>query len=267
MIVIPFALLVLFGPLQQQNTPADLTSQQSLEQAKAKYEVSRQAAIQVNDLAGNIHSEAEARAFVDAVATRLFQHSFQYWNTLNIRRRVAHVEYAAVSNPSDLIPEQRIVDVWNEYVREINAPEEALATVAEVHNMRDGMYFFEERLWKGQSQSLWTMPNVQAVDATGKLASGCRAVEALKILYHMHELFQNLLSARERVQKGILISEVAEQRQEQNTASMGRTTSVLRAVASQNPVRLAAARYLQENGEAAYQRLLKRLFDELFPTE
>lgn len=34
-----------------------------------------------------------------------------------------------------------------------------------------------------------------------------------------------------------------------------------------NPVRSAERRYLQEHGSLAYDQLLKRLFDELFPAE
>lgn len=62
------------------------------------------------------------------------------WVTAGIRERIAHAEYEAVSNPLHQIPEQRIADVWNKYVREIGAPEEAIVTVAEIHSMRDTMF-------------------------------------------------------------------------------------------------------------------------------
>lgn len=268
MIVIPFALLILFGAPQQASAQTAPTSQQNLEQAKAAYEVYRKAAIHINDLAGNIHSEADARAFIDAVAERLAKHRYQYWTAIGIRHRLARAEYAAVADASGLIPEQRIVDVWNEYIRDIDAPAEALTTVAEVHNLRDGVNYTGQKMWERQlNQSLWTMPNVAAIDADGRIASGCRALEALKIIYNMHEWFQNLLSARERVQKGVLASDLAAQRQGQATAPQGKIVGRLQAIADQNPVRLAAMRYQQEHGEGAYRSLLKRLFDELFPKE
>lgn len=269
MIVIPLALLFLFGAPQKATTPADPTSQKNLEQAKSKYEAYRQAAIHINDLAGKIHSEADARAFIDAVAEQLAKHRYQYWTAIGIRHRVARAEYAAVADASGLIPEQRIVDVWNEYIREINAPAEALTTVSEVHNLRDGLYYSGHTMWERQlNQSLWTMPNVVALDTYGEIANGCRAIETLKIIYNMHEWFQNLLSARERVQKGVLASDLAAERQGQATAPQGKISSYrLVAGVDQSPVCLAAMRYRQEHGDAAYRSLLKRLFDELFPKE
>ena len=53
------------------------------------------------------------------------------WVTAGIRHRIAHAEYEAASNPLRLIPEQRIADVWNKYVREIGASDEALVNVSE----------------------------------------------------------------------------------------------------------------------------------------
>lgn len=78
---------------------------------------------------------------------------------------MAHAEYEAVSDPSRLIPEQRIVDLWNEYVRELDAPEETLVTLAEVHNLRDAMYFGSKAMWKreGFTQQIWTAPDIHAV--------------------------------------------------------------------------------------------------------
>jgi hypothetical protein len=270
MVAIPLAMLLLFGAPQQSGKPPDLTSPQSLEQGRARYEAHRQAAIHIDELAGNIHSEADARAFVDAIAEQFTEHRYQFWTTFSIRRRVAHAEYAAVSDPSGLIPEQRIVDVWNEYVREIDAPAETLVTVAQVHNLRDAVYYSSQRMWQRPMQTLWTMPNVHAVDADGKVASGCRAVEALKVVYQMHESFLSLLSARERAQKGILPSELAAQRREQGSLSQAtpvKSQAQWRALTTENPVRLAAYRYLQAHGESAYRQLLKRLFAELLPKE
>jgi len=269
MITVPLAILFLFGapqqPVSQQPDPA---LQQRVEEARARYEPIRQAAIHVNELAGNIHSEADARAFVDAVAERLTGTQHQSWATLGIRHRVAHAEYEAVSDPSRLIPEQRIVDVWNEYVRELDAPEETLVTVAELHNLRDATYTTNKLMWKKERfpQSLWTMPDVHAVDADGKVANGCRAVESLKILHDMSYFFQNVQRARERVQEGVLVSDMARQRKgptPQRQVERGHLT----VSANANPVRQAEYQYVQAHGGRDYQRLLERLFDEMFPAE
>lgn len=52
-----------------------------------------------------------------------------------------------MSDPAKLIPEQRIVDVWNEYVREIGAPDETIVTAAEIHYMRDAEFAVAQKMW------------------------------------------------------------------------------------------------------------------------
>src|SRR5262249_27111640 len=144
-------------------TPEQLEQiRQKTEQARVAHEQIRQTAIRINEMAGSIHSEADARTFGGALAEELTGHNDMVWTTKSIRHRVAHAEYEAVSDQSRLIPEQRIVDVWNEYVREIDAPEEALITVAELHNLRDAMYTGASRFgWKQDvAQAIWTMPNI-----------------------------------------------------------------------------------------------------------
>ena len=278
MIAIPLVAALLLGSPQQADVSQPHWTPEQLEQIKQKeeqfrrqYEPTRQRAIHINDLAGNIHSEADARAFVDAVAEELTGHRHMSWTTRSIRRRVAHAEYEAVSDPSRQIPEQRIVDIWNEYVREIDAPEETLVTVAELHNLRDSLYLgASQYTWKRElGQSIWTMPDIYALDADGKMASGCRAVEALKIIHDMHDMFQNVRFARERVQKGVLPSEAFQQRQ-LNPAQSAKamfSSGGLFATSIRNPIPPAVYRFQQEHGERAYQQLLRRLFAELFPED
>jgi hypothetical protein len=264
---IPLAVLLLFvAPQQPDPPPAQLTQQQRLEQAREKYEPTRQAAIHLNELAGNIHSEADARLFVDAVAERFADSPLQNWTTRSIRHRVARAEFQAVSDPAKLIPEQRIVDIWNEYVRELDAPAETLVNVAEVHNLRDAMLTMSQRMWKPEGfQQLWTIPGIYALSVDGKVASGCRAVEALKLFHDMSFSFQNIQSARDRVQKGIVVSEVSRQREQNPTPRPQQVKSSLAATTPINPVMMAERHYLQAHGEPDYMRLLERLFNELFP--
>jgi len=291
MIAIPLLAALLIGAPQDSSTvttptPPPATStmvrpqltpeqqaqvKQKMEQFRASHEPIRKEAIRINDLAGNIQSEADARKLVDSVAEVLTNHRHLLWAAQKYRHRVAHAEFEAVSDPSGLIPEQRIVDVWNEYVREIDAPEETLISVADVHNLRDSMYIGASRFaWKRElMQSIWTMPNIYAMDADGKLASGCRALETLKIIHDIHETYSNLSAARERVHKGVLASDLLKQKEnEQKPASVavaGR--SELRVVTIQDPIRPAVYRYQQEHGGHAYDQLVRRLFDELFPPE
>jgi hypothetical protein len=281
-LVSALAALLLLGSPQQADTsqPDPPQPKQSEKQraeveriiaAKADFEPARQRAIHINDLAGGIHSEADARAYVDAVAQELTGHSKMSWTTLIIRHHVAHAEFESATDSARQIPEQRIVDIWNQYVREIDAPAETLITVAELHNLRDAMYFgASQHAWQLKfGQSIWTMPNIYAVDADGNVASGCRALEALKIIHDMHDTFQNVRLARARVEKGVLASEAVKQRQ-LNPAQPPKpifSSVELRAISMDNPVRSAVYRYQQEHGERAYQQLLRRLYGELFPAD
>ncbi len=260
------------GPSQPQWTPEQSEQiKQKQEQFRRQHEPMRQRAIHINDLAGNIHSEADARAYVDAVAEELTGHRQMSWTTRNIRHRVAHAEYQTATDSSRQIPEERIVDVWNEYVREIDAPVETLVTVAELHNLRDAMYTSASKLmWKPEfGQSIWTMPNIYALDADGKVASGCRALEALKIIHDMHDLFGTVRNARERVQKGVVVSDLIKKREEDHPPASKTvfTAGGLHASSQFNSVQPFAYRYAQEHGERAYQQLLRRLFAELFPAD
>jgi hypothetical protein len=230
MFAISLALLFLIGsPQESLPQQSDSALSQRLAEAQQLREATRQAAIHINDLAGRIHSEADAQAFV----------------------------------------EQRVVNIWNEYVRELDAPEETLVTAAELHNLRDASFTMNKRMWKKDQfpQSLWTMPDVYAVDAEGKVARGCRAVEALKILHDMSFSFQSVLGARNRVQKGILVSDMVRQSR-QDAAPRPQPVQMhgeLKATRNENPVRLAEYHYVQAHGERDYQRLLQRLSAELLP--
>jgi hypothetical protein len=266
LLVIPF----LLGAPQQTGQPTGPAAQQGLEQGKARYEAYRQAAIHINDLAGNIHSEADARVFVDTIAERVGEKELPSWATASIRSRVAHAEYEAVSNPSKLIPEQRIVNVWNEYVRELDAPEKTLVTVAEVHNLRDAQYTMNKLMWKKEQfpQSLWTMPDVYAVGSDGKVANGCRAVEALLILHNVFRFFESVQSARERVAKGVLVSDLVKQRtNEQSSRPQAVGSNPGSTSMESKPVLAGEIRYVQAHGEVDYLRLLERLYEELFSAE
>lgn len=151
MVAIPLVALLMFPALQQPvPQPSDSAMQGMMEGSQKRYEANRLAAIHLNALADSIHSEADARAFVDAVAQYLTDSEYASWMTWSIRRQVAHAEYEAVSDPTRLIPEQHIVDTWNEYVREIGAPDETVITVAELHNLRDATYTISKLMWKNK---------------------------------------------------------------------------------------------------------------------
>jgi len=263
MMVLRVVLALAFLGLQQGTvTSNDETSAQ--QRASLERERHRQAANQINDLAERIHSEADAVAFVDKIAEFFADTLPPIWVTHSVRQQVAHAEFEAVSNPSRLIPEQRIADVWNRYVREIGASEEALVTAAEIHNLRDADFAVSQLWWSQTNRTIWTMPNVYAVGSDGKVAEGCRAVETLRVLYDLDKLFDNLRGARERVRKGVLLSDEIGKSLD-NRAPKQKTTARLEAHVDTNPLRPAEYRYMQEHGPYILSGVMQKLFDELFP--
>src|SRR3954469_11563509 len=134
--------VLLFG-FQQSTESRDAMRQR----AEAEARKHQEQAVRLNDAAGNIHSEADARALVDGIAEMFAKELPPAWMTAELRQRIAHIEYESATNVGSLIPEQRLVDVWNKYVHEIGASEEALVTVAEIHNLRDAYYATGQSMW------------------------------------------------------------------------------------------------------------------------
>jgi hypothetical protein len=255
--------LTLLGLQQADTAPNERASVE--QRASLARERDRQAAIEINDLAGRIHSENDATALVDKIADLFADTLPQAWVTADIRHRLAHAEFQAVSDPLQMIPEQRIVDVWNKYVREIAASDEALVTVAEIHNLRDAEFAISQSLWSHDgNQSIWMVPNIYSIGSDGKVAEGVRPVETLRIFHDLDMFFSNLRGARERVRKGILVSDQIRKLQE-NPPPKHKTVARLGGHVDTSPVRAAEYRYMQEHGPYILIAVVEKLFDELFP--
>jgi hypothetical protein len=184
----------------------------------------RDAVIRINDLALQIHSVADAGAYVSAIRYLFEKELPPSWAQDYVSDRITRAEFNSVSNPPKLVSEQHIADVWNQYVREIAAPTETLVTAAEIHNMRDAQFTAARVLWSRGQQTIWTMPNAFALGADGKVADGCRAVEAVRVMHDLDQLFQNLIGARERLRKGVIPSDEIEQRSADQNSRRASTT-------------------------------------------
>ena len=132
--------------------------------------------------------------------------------------------------------------------------------------MRDGSFTVAQLMWTRGHQTIWTMPNVFALGLDGKVADGCRAVEAIRVIHDLEDLFQNLRGARDRLQRGIVPSDEVKKRTGDPNAQPHGTARV-EAHVEINPLRPAERRYVQEHGSVAYDQLLVRLFEELFPAD
>jgi hypothetical protein len=247
---------------------SDPEIQKKLAEYRARNEPHRQAAIRINQMAANIHTEKDARALVDAVAEELTNHKHLLWAAVKYRHRVARAEFEAVSDPANLIPDQRIAGIWNEYVREIDAPEESLVTQEEIHRLRAGRYRMSQVMWPREyGQSIWTMPNVHAVAENGAIGEAGRPLEMLDVLNHLYTNYSELLFARERALKAPATSTVPPQPVSEGSSARVVVRSSFLTAMPADPIRPAEARYQREHGETAYRQLLQRLFDELFPAQ
>ncbi len=233
-------------------------------QAMYQWEVGVQQAIRINEAAGRIESLGDARAFVDMLATvfagdKGLTHALA---TGKLRERIALTEYESATNAEKLIPEQRVADAWNAYAGKIGAPQEWLVTVTEIHALRDSFFWSARAMWRPRMETIWVMPNIYALDPNGRLANGCRAVEALRVVWDLSYML-NLRGVRELVRKGEMPSEIVGKPVSGTMWVSGMATNRN----LENPVKAAATRYGREHGTPALHRAIAGLLDGLFPPQ
>ena len=262
----PFLAFALLMALPQTGQPSPEDAEGLRRQAAVLADKHRQDAIRINGLAGRIRTEQDARKLVDAVSQMFAKHV--RWVPRDVRRRVIQAEYNAATDSTQLLTEERIAGVWNEYVREIGADEDARVTEKELHSLRDLKYATGKMMWsQGWNQTIWTVPNLYAVAPDGKLADGCRALEAIGLFYELDNHFSNVQTAKRLVREGVVASDQIQQAEERSHSLDRREVHAeLRAgPAEENPVQLAERRYIAEHGVEAMHKLVFRLFDELLP--
>jgi hypothetical protein len=255
-------LVLLLIPFWQQWPPGpeDLDRmRQQAQEAAAKY---REQAIGLNELAGQIRTESDARKLVDGVADVLADVLPQPWATKELRARVAHAEFKTATGR--LMAEERIADLWNQYVREIGAPEETLVTATEIHSLRDLKYASAKMMWsRDWNKSLWTMPDIYALGPDGKVAKGCRALEAVAVFYDLDHRIDSLRVARKYIESGTSASDEIQRAQERKSSIDRAELRVeTRVVKLDSPVQDAERLFVENQGRTAMYLLLRRLADE-----
>jgi hypothetical protein len=265
-----FALASLPAALLSAQFPSDSAMKQIAERWKREREQTEQ----LNDLAGNIHSLNDARALVDKVADQFSDQLPPRWSTRGIRNRIAKAEYESAADPGVLIPEKQIADAWDDYIVKIGGPQEALVTAEEIHYSRDSLYTTSKMLWTepGARNNIWIVPNIYAIGPEGKVADGCRAIEALRVLWDIQSEPGNLNSVRLQVGKGVTFSEEMRQAAKMASAGQGQAPSgrgearmEVRLEVISNPVDAAERRYVKEHGMIAFDRAVEGLLSDLFP--
>lgn len=219
-------------------------------------------ALRLNQLAGGIHTDADAREFVDFVAEifsgdlppGLFSH--------RMRERIVEAEFAAATDPHKLIPEERIAEAWNTYVQTIGAPLDRQVTTAEVHNLRDSFFSIANLSWARGEHTIWTVPAIYATRDGGAIAEGCRAIESIRIFWDLANMPENLLAARNRVRQGMLVSDMLQQVQEPPSMGTHGSTAVLFNITGRHSVEAAEREYIARNGIRAFGKAVTGMLDD-----
>jgi hypothetical protein len=174
------------------------------------------------------------------------------WTRSSLRNRVAQVEYSAVSDPQETIPEPRLADAWNAYVDTLQASEDQKVTPADLHNLRDSFLTSARLSWTSGSRNIWAVPSIYATLPDGGLAPGCRAVESIRVLWDLANMPDNLKAARDRVSKGLLASDLYYKPPQSPGLAATRVALVTSGIRSPYPIELAQRNYIQLNGSRAF---------------
>jgi hypothetical protein len=213
----------------------------------------QQCAEQLNQFATTIQTPADARRFVDYLADLFSEDAPSTWTNNFVRSRIAEAEFAAVTDPQKAIPEQRLAEAWNDYVDTLGAPENQKVTPAELHNLRDAFLTTDRFAWNSGYRNIWAVPSIYATRPDGHLAPGCRAVEAIRVIWDLANLPDNLRAARDRVSKGVLTSDLYRKSSQSGGGSSTRG-SVSFSVRGPYPIELAQREYIQHNGNKVFSR-------------
>ncbi len=222
----------------------------------------RQQAEELNQLASTIQTPADARHFVDFLADLFSEETPSSWTSNALRNRIAKAEFAAVSDPQKTIPESRLAEAWNRYVDTIAAPEDQKVTPAELHNLRDAFLTTARIGWNRGSRNFWLTPSIYATLPDTRLAPGCRAVESIRILWDLANNPNNIHAARERVSKGLLVSDRYRKPPQSSGSTATGVALVSGGVRNPYPIELAQRKYIAVNGNKAFSHAVMAMLEK-----
>ncbi len=230
--------------------------------AAAPYEEYRQAAVEMNGIAGKIQSPDDARRLVGMIADEFKDELPPGKAQRRICERIAAAEYETATDASRRIPEERIAAAWNRYAAEIGAPADATMTVAEIHYLRDALYTSSRIFWRGGNQSIWTLPAIYATGPDGRLDERSRALEALMVVWDLAANLEDFSGLRESARKGVLLSDEFRKEAEEHHSPHSQVRVLVGQMRS-DPIRAAESRYAQQHGAKALRRNVEAMIDEL----
>lgn len=238
--------------------------------AKAEAEQKREAkaAIQINALIPHIHTQKDSQRVVNLVVKGLGSQLPQEFASQKMETLVAEAEYRSVSEPNGLIPDRRIADAWNAYLDKIAAPKDQQASAALIYNLLDADYTTALQIWNVPfGKGLQTMPAIYAVAPNGKLRHGATALEAARVIDDLATMPWRVQAARNRLRKGILLSDWLAQRRQHPPPPQNVHGGVFTFASAPYPVTVAAHKYVTVHGEAAYAEVVMNLMNQIFAAQ
>lgn len=221
----------------------------------------RDETLRLNELASNIHTLADARRLIDAIA-ELFADSLPpAWATASLRARLSEGEYLAVTDPQKRISEAHLAAAWNAYVTTIGTLADCQVSADDIHNLRDALFSTDRLMWNHGYRNFWALPSIFAVQPDGSLAPACRVIESLRILWDLDSFPENLSAARERVSKNAVASVLPGNAPQKQSSSIRGAYVTFRV--SNNPVRTAERQYIREHGITAFNNSIKILINTI----
>jgi hypothetical protein len=137
----------------------------------------------------HIRTEADAKAYVEALWRRWgYSPNETYPHLAEFEEQLARAEFAAVRDPSKLIPESRVVKTFNKLMDEWQMPSWTRISVSELHAFRFT-----------PATTMYPRSVARLPDQT--IAPSCRPTEALFILYMLDYDAPMLPEIREQVRK------------------------------------------------------------------
>jgi hypothetical protein len=240
-------------------------SPEAMRRITEQWQRMREHANAINDLAGHIQSLDDAHKLVDLVGAEFSHELPPKWATRSLRNRIARAEYETAYDPGALIPEQHIADAWNDFLQKIGAPHESYVTAAEIHTLRDTYHVNSQLFWAGGNQNIWTVPNIYAVGQDGKVANGCRALEALNILWQLANQPELLQGTRDLIKKGQLWSDMVKNPSKPPAPGSEKGYATFLVMQRPpNPVEQAALQYMRDHGAHALNSAIEGLLKDLF---
>ncbi len=118
----------------------------------------------------HIRTEADARAYIEALVKRWGPGETKYPDLTEFKERLAQAEYAAVRDPERWIPESQVAKTFNRLMDEWGMPAWTRVSVPELHAFRT-------------SYALTVYPRSVARLPDESIAPSCRPTEALFLLH------------------------------------------------------------------------------------